>query len=395
YYVAAAADDDDDDDDNKGLPLLVINGGPGAAHNYNLPLRPLACGGGGAAGHSAVIYYDQGGNGQSKIPPDANLERDYPFVLDIDYLGGEELQAVIDATILSEDKDAKFHLVSDSFGTMIALQYVLNYHENKDRNKHIESLVLNGPIPNTREFTENAWNPKTGTVGAMPGYFLERYKAIVEKQDFEDNPEFQSMEQTLGTIFTFRSQIPGDCFMDALLGGNHEIYEKIWGVSEFVPMDGTLKPFDVYAALEDFCGDNGGGNLLQLPPTLLTYGEFDEIREESILKLNDLWQKAGGYAKYHMFVGSGHATIGDATAELISKTGDFLKRVESGMISVEDGHHPSDGEYPNNDEPNAGRWIFVVEILVGFLIGNLSGYLIARRSAHQRHHQYEQVNDVA
>jgi hypothetical protein len=45
--------------------------------------------------------------------------------LNIDYRGGEELQAVIGVTIQSEDKDAKILIVGDSFGTMVALRYVL------------------------------------------------------------------------------------------------------------------------------------------------------------------------------------------------------------------------------------------------------------------------------
>jgi hypothetical protein len=45
--------------------------------------------------------------------------------LDIDYLGGEELQAIIEVTVQSENKNAKFRTVGDLFGTMVAVQYVL------------------------------------------------------------------------------------------------------------------------------------------------------------------------------------------------------------------------------------------------------------------------------
>jgi hypothetical protein len=49
------------------------------------------------------------------------INDDHPFVVYIDCLGGEELQAIIGATVQSEDKNAKFHIVDDSFGTMLAL----------------------------------------------------------------------------------------------------------------------------------------------------------------------------------------------------------------------------------------------------------------------------------
>jgi hypothetical protein len=69
-----------------------------------------------------------------------------------------------------------------------------------------------------------------------------------------------------------------------------------------------------------------------LPPILVTSYEFDAFREWSAIKLNDLWQQAGGYDVWHLFEHFGHGTIGDATGELIRRTGDFMKRMEKGQV---------------------------------------------------------------
>jgi proline-specific peptidase len=362
----------------KGLPLLIINGGPGSPHNYNLPLRQLACDG----AHSAVIFYDQGGTGESSIPLDASLQVDYPFLLDIDYLAGEELQAVIDATILSDDKNIQFHIIGDSFGTMIALQYVLLYRNKKDRNKHIESLVLNGPIPSSKEFVDHAWDPKTGSIGTMPAFFRQRYQAIADKKDF-DSPEFQAMERSMFANYSYRSAILADCFLETFGKINQDIYLHMWGVSDYVPIEGTLGPFDVYPTLQKYRGE--------LPPLRLTYGEFDEIREPAVFKLNDMWKKAGGYSEYQMFEGSGHASIGDATAELIRTTGDFINRVERDELCLDDECNESNGKEVRHRQ---APWTFLRGIFIGCLIGIVTGFQVSR-CTYRRANQYRELSNAS
>ena len=144
YFVG----DDINEGRHEGLPLLIINGGPGMPHNYNLPLKQLACEG----RHSSVIFYDQGGTGDSSIPADASLEDEYSFLLDIEYLGGEELQAIIDGAILDKNKDTKFHIIGDSFGTMVALQYVLKYSKNKSRLDHKVTIATDVNAVGTDSF---------------------------------------------------------------------------------------------------------------------------------------------------------------------------------------------------------------------------------------------------
>jgi proline iminopeptidase len=60
-------------------PLLLLHGGPGAAHNYLLPLKLLA-------DERPVIFYDQLGCGRSDIPTDPGVYRIGRFVEEIDAL---------------------------------------------------------------------------------------------------------------------------------------------------------------------------------------------------------------------------------------------------------------------------------------------------------------------
>ena len=50
----------------SGTPLLLLHGGPGAAHLYLLPLGALA-------DERPVIFYDQLGCGQSDSPQDSSI----------------------------------------------------------------------------------------------------------------------------------------------------------------------------------------------------------------------------------------------------------------------------------------------------------------------------------
>jgi acetyl esterase/lipase len=174
---------------------------------------------------------------------------------------------------------------------MVALQYVLYYNrDDNKRNRHIQSMVLNGPIPSSKEYVDRAWDPNYGTSGTMPPYFRQRYMEIVQQQDFDDNPEVEAMEQVLGTTFMYRSGIPADCFLREIVQQSHETYQRMWSASEFESVNGTLALYNVYPTLRDL-----NPKARQLPPILVTSGEFDTVRELSVINLSDMWQQAGGY----------------------------------------------------------------------------------------------------
>ncbi|HWP69153.1 MAG TPA: alpha/beta fold hydrolase, partial [Rectinemataceae bacterium] len=114
----------------KGIPLLVLHGGPGAPHDYLEGLSALA-------GERPVIFYDQLGCGKSDRPSDPSLWNRDRFT--------DELLAVIDALGF-----AKVNLLGQSWGGMLAVSYFL-----RAGSQRIERLVLSAPLLSSPAWIED------------------------------------------------------------------------------------------------------------------------------------------------------------------------------------------------------------------------------------------------
>ena len=90
---------------SSSIPLIGINGGPGASHHYMLPLKKLACLG------TPLILYDQIGTGNSTRV--TNL-KDFPYLLTIDHYI-TELSMLIKHLNLDH-----VHVLGHSWGTIVA-----------------------------------------------------------------------------------------------------------------------------------------------------------------------------------------------------------------------------------------------------------------------------------
>ncbi len=97
------------DPDAEQAPLVVLHGGPGAAHDYTLRIADLAAEG------RAVVHYDQVGCGRSTHLPDAD-----PSFWNVD-LFVRELRAVVQALGIG----SRFHLLGQSWGGMLGPEVVL------------------------------------------------------------------------------------------------------------------------------------------------------------------------------------------------------------------------------------------------------------------------------
>jgi proline iminopeptidase len=101
-------------------PLLLIHGGPGAPSYY---LKSLAA----LGDERPVIFYDQLGAGRSDHPADTSL---WHLSLYVERLG--ELRRALGLK--------EVHLLGHSFGTMVAVDYMLTKPEG------VRSLILAGPV---------------------------------------------------------------------------------------------------------------------------------------------------------------------------------------------------------------------------------------------------------
>jgi len=116
------------EEEGKGLPLVLINGGPGGTHHYFHPWFSRA------KKYARVIYYDQRGCGLSDFTPGEN--------------GYSVEQAIADLDAVRKALDIdKWIVLGYSYGGFLAQYYTLNYPE------HTAGMILLGATPNVREDT--------------------------------------------------------------------------------------------------------------------------------------------------------------------------------------------------------------------------------------------------
>lgn len=120
-------------EDGKGVPVVLVNGGPGNSHHSFLPHF------GRAASFSRVIYYDQRGTGLSDYRAGA---KGYSFI-----------QAVDDLDKLRESLGIKKWVVlGHSYGGTLAQAYALKYSQNTAGLVLVGSAVPFGLDVGSREY---------------------------------------------------------------------------------------------------------------------------------------------------------------------------------------------------------------------------------------------------
>jgi L-proline amide hydrolase len=120
--------------DDVRAPLIVLHGGPGAAHDYLLSLADLAQEG------RAVVHYDQLGNGRSTHFPDRGADF---WTVD---LFVRELHNLVDALGLRE----RHHVLGQSWGGFLAQEYAITEPDG------LRSLVLADTAASFPDFVSEA-----------------------------------------------------------------------------------------------------------------------------------------------------------------------------------------------------------------------------------------------
>lgn len=309
-----------------------------------------------------VIFYDQGGTGESALPPNTTVADDYPFLLDASYYANEELPALVKALSLK-----KYHIVSDSWGTQIAM---MNAIESRDPN--LLSLALNGPVPRATDYHDISWDPVEGAIGTLPNNIKKRMLAIEEAGDFESE-EMQEITAAVLANFYSRNGLFADCVMESLEGINEEVDLGMWGPVDFLNMTGTLKDFDLWP-------DINNGALKDIP-ILLTSGQFDMVRPVTV----DALHKQLSLSETILLPTSGHISIMDATEELLNAVDDFVGRVEFAEADEQIVFVPKQSAREKEESVPVATLqyaVAVVIVVVTFVIGMVVGQ--ARGAAHTR-----------
>jgi proline iminopeptidase len=225
--------------DAPGLPLLVLHGGPGF-----LSMPREVCD---LADERPVIFYDQLGCGRSERPADAGCFSVAHYV--------EELALLREALDLD-----RFHILAQSWGAMLAAEYVLRYQP-----RGLASLVLCGPLLSTPLWERD----QRQYVKQLP----ETSIRIIEEA--ERLGQFDGADYHRVTMQYYQRHVcrldpwPVD-LLEALGQMNGEVYTTLWGHSEFT-VTGTLKGADLLPRLPEI-----------QQPVLLVCGEHDEAAPATI-----------------------------------------------------------------------------------------------------------------
>jgi pimeloyl-ACP methyl ester carboxylesterase len=176
--------------DGQKLPLLVLHGGPGSAHDALVGLGALAGQG------RRVVFYDQLGSGESDRPDDPSLWTVETFI--------GQLRSVREGLGLGE-----LHLFGSSWGGMLAVEYALTRPEG------LASLVLNSTPTSAPR-----WAAET-----------EQLAAGLTEQEFRRR-------------HIIRLDPEPDVLAQARAKFGKQVYETMWGPNEFT-VTGRLRDWDV------------------------------------------------------------------------------------------------------------------------------------------------------
>lgn len=206
---------------NPKIKLLLLNGGPGATHEYFECFESFLL-----PENVELVYYDQLGCGLSDDPKDTGMWNLSRFV--------EEVEQVRKALNLNRDN---FYLLGHSWGGILAMQYALKYQHN------LKGLIISNMMsscPAYGKYAQEVLAPQ------FDPKILDTIRQIEARGDFQ-NPRY--MELLMPNFYAKHiCRLPLDKWPEPLtrsLGKmNQSLYVTMQGPSEF-GIGGNLVNWDV------------------------------------------------------------------------------------------------------------------------------------------------------
>lgn len=270
----------------KNIPLLLLHGGPGAPHDYLEPFEALS-------DERPVIFYDQLGCGNSDRPSNISLWTIERFV--------NELEQV--RTYLGLDK---MHLHGQSWGTMLAVDFMLT-----KKPKDVVSLILSGPCLSSSRFASD----QRVYLSELPDTLQSIISECEASRDF-GSKEYQNAMMDYYRIHICRLDPWPDCLNRTLEKLGHEVYEQMWGPSEFT-VTGTLKGYERVDQLKEIT-----------VPTLFTCGEYDEATPTATTYYHSMLPGS----EIVIFEGASHEHHLEKTDEYLEVVRNFIDKIEKSRI---------------------------------------------------------------
>lgn len=210
---------------NPKIKVLLLNGGPGATHEYFECMESFL-----PAEGIEFIYYDQLGCGNSDNPKDTSMWDLPRFV--------EEVEQVRQALKLDKDN---FYLLGHSWGGILAAQYALKYQKN------LKGLIISNMMMSCPAYGKYAENVLAQQLDQK---VLARIRELEAKKDFE-NPEYMNL--LMPNFYTKHIlRLPLDQWPEPVNRSfnkiNQSLYVTMQGPSEF-GLSGKLEKWDITAEL--------------------------------------------------------------------------------------------------------------------------------------------------
>ena len=237
----------------KGVPLLLIHGGPGSRSCEGIAGYSLL------SNERPIIFYDQLGSGHSDRPTDTLLWKLPRFVNEID--------------ILRKALDLKeLHILGSSWGAAVLIEYMLT-----KKSKGVKSVIFSGPLLSTTIWMKDAKILLT-QLPQNTQDTIKKYERLKEYNAQSYLAATDSFYAKFMSVKAWPNIPPSTC--DNVLGFNEKVYNYMWGATEF-NATGTLRNFDRTNRLHEL-----------KQPVLFIAGRFDEARPETMYKFQKLVPKS-------------------------------------------------------------------------------------------------------
>ena len=279
---------------NPTVKLLLLNGGPGATHEYFecfesfLPQQNIE-----------FIYYDQLGCGNADDPKDTTLW-DLPRYV-------EEVEQV--RTALHLDKD-NFYLLGHSWGGILAMQYALKYQD------HLKGLIISNMMSSCPDYGKYAQDVLAKQFDPT---VLDTIRQIEARGDFQ-NPKY--MELLMPNFYAKHvCRIPLEKWPEPMNRSfakmNQSLYVTMQGPSEF-GIAGKLVNWDVKALLPGI-----------KVPTLTIGGTFDTMDPEHMKWMSTQVQ----HGRFLLCPNGSHMSMYDDQPHFFSGLIKFIRDVDEGKFT--------------------------------------------------------------
>lgn len=270
----------------RGVPLVIVHGGPGASHDYFLPyLLPLMR-------DNRLVFIDERGSGKSSKLEDVKQYTIANMVEDIE-------------TVRQTLGLGKINLLGHSFGGALVQAYAFKYQKN------LSHLILGSTFASTRELNEalakmkNEMDPKDrARIDALESAGLFGKGEAWEHGRYPE--EYAKLAWGKGYLpYLYQNHL--DPTFDPLssnTGTAWDVYREMWGSDGEFVVDGNLSEVEYVDKLSQI-----------KVPTLIIVGDHDESDPRMSKEMHE---KISG-SQLVILPRSGHMTFVDQP-ELFVKT---------------------------------------------------------------------------